>query len=188
MKQFHRVVAPGIEIRQFQPQDAELLFAAVNRQREYLRRWLPWVDETQSAEDIRQFIARAQSQLEADEGPQTGIWVDGVLSGSVGCHPIDWMHRNCSIGYWVDASLQGKGVVTRCCVVMLDYLFDEANLHRVEIRCGTGNTRSCAIPERLGLKREGVAREAEWVNDRWVDLVVWSILEDEWRARRAGRH
>jgi ribosomal-protein-serine acetyltransferase len=70
---------------------------------------------------------------------------------------------------------------------MLDYLFDELGLHRVEIRCGTGNTRSCAIPERLGFTREGVLRQGEWVNDRWVDLVVWGMLEVEWRvAPRPG--
>jgi len=65
---------------------------------------------------------------------------------------------------------------------MLDYLFEELGLHRVEIRCGTGNTRSCAIPERLGFTREGLLREAEWVNDRWLDLLVWGMLEVEWRA------
>jgi ribosomal-protein-serine acetyltransferase len=63
-------------------------------------------------------------------------------------------------------------------------LFDEVELHRVTIQCGTGNHRSCAIPERLGFSREGVLREAEWVNDRWVDLVVWGMLASDWRSRR----
>jgi ribosomal-protein-serine acetyltransferase len=65
---------------------------------------------------------------------------------------------------------------------MLDYLFEELGLHRVEIRCGTGNTRSCAIPERLGFTREGLLREAEWVNDRWLDLAVWGMTAEQWRA------
>ena len=109
---------------------------------------------------------------------------DGVLCGTVGCHPIDWSSRNCSLGYWIDAAHEGRGVITRCCGVMLDHVFDELGLHRAEIRCGTGNQRSCAVPQRLGFTREGVAREAEWVNDRWVDLVVWAILEEEWRRKR----
>jgi len=56
-------------------------------------------------------------------------------------------------------------------------------MHRVEIRCGTGNHRSCAVPERLGFTREGVLREAQWVSGRWVDLVVWGMLEQEWKGR-----
>ena len=61
---------------------------------------------------------------------------------------------------------------------------EELGLHRVEIRCGTGNLRSCAIPRRLGFTSEGVAREAEWVNDSWVDLFVWWMLEADWRRPR----
>ena len=181
-RMFRRTVAPGIEMRQFEPGDAETVFAVVDRNREHLRQWLPWVDGSHSPEDVRQFIVRVQAQFEADQGPNAGIWVDGVFAGNVGCHPIDWANRSCSLGYWIDAAQQGKGAITRCCAAMLDYLFEELGLHRVEIRCGTGNTRSCAIPERLGFTREGLLREAEWVNDRWLDLLVWGMLEVEWRA------
>jgi ribosomal-protein-serine acetyltransferase len=180
---FWRVVAPGIELRQFQIADAEPTFAMVERHREYLRGWLPWVDQTHSAADIREFICRAQEQINANRGPQAAIWVEGEIRGSVGCHPIDWPNWNCSIGYWVDPALQGRGIVTRSAAAMLNHLFDDLQLHRVEIRCGTGNTRSCAIPQRLGFTREGIARGAEWVGGRWVDLVVWSILDAEWRGR-----
>jgi ribosomal-protein-serine acetyltransferase len=181
---FQRAVAPGIEMRQFRREDAEPAFAVVDRHRDYLRRWLPWVDGTRSAEDVLQFIGRTLDEFETNRNPQAGIWVDGVLSGSMGCHPIDWAHRNSSIGYWIRPDLQGRGIVTQCCEVMLDHLFKELGLHRVEIRCGTGNTRSCAVPARLGFTREGVAREAEWVSDRWIDLVIWSMLQEEWEMRR----
>jgi ribosomal-protein-serine acetyltransferase len=178
---FCRTVADGLELRQFTLDDAEAIFAKVNRHRDYLREWLPWVDRTHGPENVRQFIDGAITQFEEGRGPSAGIWRGGEICGSLGCHPIDLEHRNSSIGYWIEPGLQGKGIVTRCCIAMLRHLFDDRGLHRVEIRCGTGNTRSCAIPERLGFRREGVAREAEWVNDRWVDLFVWSTLEDEWR-------
>jgi ribosomal-protein-serine acetyltransferase len=181
---FRRTVAPGIEMKLFEAGEAKLLFTIADRNRARLRRWLPWVDLTKSPEDTRLFILRCLDQYHSNLGPQAGVWVDGVLSGTVGCHPIDWPNRNCSIGYWLDSAHEGKGVITRCCSALLDYLFDELGLHRVEIRCGTGNTRSCAIPERLGFRREGVANGAEWVNDRWVDLVIWGILEEEWRRNR----
>jgi len=182
---FQRAVAPGIEIRHFEAGDAEELFALVERNRAYLREWLPWVDGSRSPEDVRAFIHRALVQTEEGGGPQAAILLEGAIAGSVGCHPIDWANRSCSIGYWLDAGKRGQGVVTRCCEAMLDYLFGELKLHRAEIRCGRGNGRSCAIPERLGFQREGITREAEWVNDRWVDMVVWGMLEREWRAIRS---
>ncbi len=178
---FRRTVAPGLEIRHFEMCDAEPMLAAVERNRPYLREWLPWVDLTRSVEDVRQFISRAVAQTEAGRGPQAIIWSDGRVAGSIGFHAINGPNRSTSLGYWLDASRQGGGIVTRCCAAMLDYSFGDLHLHRVEIRCGTANTRSCAIPQRLGFTREGVAREAEWVNDRWVDLVVWSMLDRDWR-------
>ena len=180
-------VAPGIEIRLFELRDAETVFAVVERNRAYLREWLPWVDITTSAENIRTFIARVREQFESGRGPQAGIWIEGAFAGSVGCHPIDWPNRHCSIGYWIEERYQGKGIMTRCCTSLTDYLFLDLGLHRVTIQCGTGNLRSCAIPERLGFTREGLTREGEWVNDHWVDLVLWGMLEQEWRARPAPK-
>jgi ribosomal-protein-serine acetyltransferase len=181
---FRRTIADGIELKQFELEDADTLFAVVGRNREYLRQWLPWVDQTHSVDDIRQFICGSMAQFEAGLGPNTGIWLDDVFAGSIGCHAIDLANRSCSLGYWIEAGHQGKGTITRCCLKLLDYLFEEVGLHRVEIRCGTGNTRSCAIPRRLGFTQEGVLREAEWVNDHWVDLEVWSMLARDWRENR----
>ena len=178
---FTRRIAPDLEIRLLEPSDAEAVFALAERDRDYLREWLPWVDRTLSAEDVRLFITgTVLPQWDDGRGPQCGIWVDDTLSGSIGCHPIDWQNRSCSLGYWIASGRQGRGIVTRCARAMVDYLFGELDLHRVVIQCGTGNLRSCAIPQRLGFTREGVAREAEWVGARWVDLVVWSILHHEW--------
>ena len=181
---FVRKVAPGIELRLFQLSDAEPVFAVVERNRAYLREWLPWVDFTSSPDDLRRFIRKVQEQFIAGRGPQCGLWVDGNFAGSVGCHPIDWANRNCSVGYWIGQRDRGKGIVTRSCESLLDYLFADLGLHRVMIQCGVQNTRSCAIPERLGFTREGITREGEWVNNRWLDLIGWGMLEQDWRARK----
>lgn len=183
---FRRTVADGLELRQFEWDDAEILFATVERNRAHLRQWLPWVDATRSADDIRLFLSRAVAQFEEGLGPNFGIWLDGALAGAIGCHPIDRPNRSCSLGYWIAMGQQRRGTITRCCLHLLDYLFDEVSLHRVEIRCGTGNLRSCAIPQRLGFRHEGVLRDAEWVNDRWLDLNVWSMLEQDWRNTRGS--
>jgi len=68
---------------------------------------------------------------------------------------------------------------------MLDHAFGELRLNRVEVFCATDNVKSRAIPERLGFKQEDVIRQAEWLTDHYVDHAVYSILAEEWRARRA---
>jgi ribosomal-protein-serine acetyltransferase len=66
---------------------------------------------------------------------------------------------------------------------MLEYLFDAKRLHRAVIQCAVGNLRSGAVPERIGFTKEGVLRHAQLLGNRWLDLAVWSMLEEEWRGR-----
>jgi ribosomal-protein-serine acetyltransferase len=183
----HWEIGDHIEVRPFEEYHAEEIFSAVARNRDHLRRWLPWVDNTHGVEDVQNFLAGAIEAYHQGEEMHAGIFIHGKLAGSVGHHHIDPLHRSVSIGYWLDATVEGKGVMTRCCRALVRYLFEERRMHRVEIRCATGNTRSCAIPERLGFTRECVLREAEWVNDRFLDLVVWSLLEQDYFAAAAAR-
>ena len=54
-------------------------------------------------------------------------------------------------------------------------------MNRVEIHCAAENTRSCAIPKRLGFTQEGILRDAQWLYDRYVDMVVYGLLAREWQ-------
>ena len=99
-----------------------------------------------SADDIRDYIAARLEQFEANQGPNAGIWVDGEFGGAVGCHPIDWANRTCSIGYWIDAAHQGKGLMTRCCAALIDYLFTRWPSIASTIQCGTGNQEAAPFP------------------------------------------
>src|SRR3712207_9579419 len=60
--------------------------------------------------------------------------------------------------------------------------FLELGLNRVGIACAVENEKSCAIPERLGFRNEGVQRQAEWLYDRFVDHVGYAVLASEWRG------
>ncbi len=66
------------------------------------------------------------------------------------------------------------------CRMAIAHLFEELDLHRVEIRCAAGNAKSNAIPRRLGFKLEGTHRDAELVNGRYHDLHVYAMLKSEW--------
>jgi ribosomal-protein-serine acetyltransferase len=53
-------------------------------------------------------------------------------------------------------------------------------MNRIQIRCGVGNTKSSAIPRRLGFTYEGTERCGERHNNSYIDLEVFSILKKEW--------
>ena len=169
-----------LEVVPLEAAHAEAVFAAVERNRAYLRQWLPWLDHVKSVDDERAFIARSTAQAAANNGFHAGIWRDGDVVGTIGFHYVDWANRKTELGYWVDQGEQGKGIITRSCRAAVDFAFAEWKLNRVVIFCATGNTRSRAVPERLGFTLEGVYRQAEWLYDHYVDLAAYAVLAREW--------
>ena len=174
-------------LRQLTVRDAPEIFALVEANRAYLRRWLPWLDMTRSVGDSQRFLQSVAQQCEDNHGVQAAILLDGRIVGVAGYHRIDWQNRHTSIGYWIDEARQGYGLVTASCRVLVDHAFASFNLHRLTITCAPGNTRSVAIPQRLGFTREGRAREVEWLYDHFVDHEVYALLQQEWEAQIIGR-
>lgn len=174
-----------IELRILEEWDAPELFSLIDRNRAYLREWLPWVDYETSVEDSRSFVRRCLQHYLDNEGFTMGIHYQDQLVGVIGYHPVNWPSRKVEIGYWLDANVQGKGIMTRACRAVVRYAFEKLLLNRVTILCATGNLRSRAIPERLGFTQEGTLREAEWLYDHFVDLVVYSMLAREWAGKTA---
>jgi ribosomal-protein-serine acetyltransferase len=172
-----------IELRLLDERDAKEIYRLIDQNRAYLREWLPWLDVTRSVEDEAAFIRSVRAQYTDNRGFGCSIWYRGQVAGTISYHPIDWPNRKVEIGYWLGAQFQGKGLMTRACEKLITIAFDELKLNRVEIRCATGNRRSCAIPERLGFTKEGVIRQSEWLYDHFVDLVLYGLLAGEWKHR-----
>ena len=171
------------QLRVMELHHADEVFAAVDANREHLRRWMPWVDGSRSAEDTRTFIRGALDRFARGEGMSLGLWLGGRVVGSVGVHDVHRDYRRAEVGYWLVESAQGKGLMTTACRALVDHLFRERGLNRVEIRCEPDNHRSRAIPGRLGFVQEGVLRQAAWMYGRPVDHVVYAMLAADWSSR-----
>jgi ribosomal-protein-serine acetyltransferase len=159
---------------------AEALCQLVKVNRLHLRIWLPWVDNMRSVDDFKKYIE--SSKLRFTNHIENGyvIMAGNVMIGRVGLYNIDRGNKTASIGYWLDKEWLGKGIITRCCKAVIDDGFGRLQLNRIEIRAATENVKSQAIPERLGFKKEGIIRQGEFVNNQFVDLYVYSILQSEW--------
>jgi len=179
-EQFKLRVRDNLELELMSDAHARELFELTDRNREYLRQWLPWLDSNKYLQNTIDFIKYSRKQYEENSSLQLCIRYEGELAGVIGFHKVDWLNHSTGIGYWLSSGCQGRGIMTASCGCLLDYAFRNLGMNRIEIRCATGNTRSRAIPERLGFKEEGTVRQAEWLYDHYVDHVVYSMLRDEW--------
>lgn len=173
-----------IELRMLEERHTEEIFALVEANRQHLRQWLPWVDAEESAEEVRDYIRKMRKRFAEFAALLTGIWYQGHLVGAISFVNIDLNSRWAEIGYWIAAPAQGKGIMTRACRALIHYAFEDLRLNRIVIRCAEGNTKSRAIPERLGFTLEGRLRQTIWLYDRFWDALVYGLLADEWKSQK----
>ncbi len=159
----------------------EGLFVAVNQNREHLSEFLPWVHNMQSVDDLRNYIENCELLYRKKQEVSFVIMLEEIPVGRIGLHYINSQNKNASIGYWLTKEAEGNGVVINSCKELVTYGFRELGLHRIEVKAATGNLKSQAIPEKLGFTKEGILRQAEFVNHNFLDIVVYSMLDNEWK-------
>jgi ribosomal-protein-serine acetyltransferase len=176
-------VSDDLELRPLTEADADELHALVDANRRHLAPWMPWAAE-QQLEGTRNFLRTTEEKRGRGEALDCAIVVNGHIAGSVGFAIIEPHTQVGIVGYWLAKEHEGRGLVTRAVSALAEHGFGELGLHRIEIRAATDNTRSRAIPERLGFTQEGVLREAELVGDQRQDLAVYGLLAGDPRVPR----
>ena len=174
--------AQNARLQLLQTHHAEELFELIERNRERLRVWLPWLDNNTSIGDSKEFIALGLEKFRETTGLHAGIWLGEKLAGVISLHFVDQKEGKTEIGYWIGEDAQGKGLITKACVTLIEYAFRALNLELVEIYCEAENQRSWAIPMRLGFSKQG-ARATTWLYDHYITEERYVISNAEWQNR-----
>jgi RimJ/RimL family protein N-acetyltransferase len=85
------------------------------------------------------------------------------------------------VGWAVHPDEWGKGYAGEAARQAMDWAFKHLNVHRIVAFCHAGNSASVRVMEKLGMHQDGRLRETRWLNGRWWDEFVYSILEREWK-------
>jgi RimJ/RimL family protein N-acetyltransferase len=60
--------------------------------------------------------------------------------------------------------------------------FEELGFHKITLRIAVGNHASQRVAEKLGFSQEGVLREELLIRGRWIDHLLYSLLDHEFKA------
>ncbi|MCC6553896.1 MAG: GNAT family N-acetyltransferase [Polyangiaceae bacterium] len=164
--------------------DGPDIWIAVSGSRSSLQRWLPWVQfHTDPAASTRFAEACA---VDWDQGRALRFVIrersHRALAGVVGLEACVHMHRSCELGYWLRREATGRGLMTEAARGALDFAFNQMGAHRVRVAAATDNHPSLSVIGRLGFHFEGIARQAEWCDGRWLDHAVFALLSTDPRV------
>lgn len=88
-------------------------------------------------------------------------------------------YQSCWIGYSLDRKQNGKGYMTKAVKLVVDYGFNELNLHRIEAGVMPHNIRSMKVLEKAGFHKEGIAIENVKINGKWENHQTLAIVNNE---------
>jgi RimJ/RimL family protein N-acetyltransferase len=91
-------------------------------------------------------------------------------------------HRQGNIGFSFDHRIRGQGYASEAMRSLLTFGFGELGLHRITALADIENTRSHAVLQKLGFRREGLLRQNFWMRGEWRDSDLFALLAAEWDA------
>ncbi len=173
------IAAQRIVLRKHQVESATSMFAAIDHDRERLRRFLPFVDMSKAETDTLDYLRMSQEKWESREQFSFSMFLkDGAYIGNIGVHDISWDHRRCEVGYWIIGEHEGKGCVSEALHALEDALF-AIGFNRIEIHCSSSNVRSSNVPRRCGYQLDGTLRQDAIENGEYRDTLVFSKLRSD---------
>jgi RimJ/RimL family protein N-acetyltransferase len=153
-----------------------------------------------STEEVSRFISPPPSTLEGFEryvswthrqradghyvcfaivpvGAEAPIGLIHVRALDLGFATADW-------GFAIGSEFWGAGLFAEAAELVLDFTFDVLGTHRLEARAALCNGRGNGAMRKLGAEREGILRHSFLRNGEYLDQVLWSILQDDWKKQQ----
>lgn len=104
---------------------------------------------------------------------------DSNLIGYLGFWRIDQAHFRAEVGFGIDLSYQGKGLMSEAMKAILNYGFHDIRIHSVLANVDVNNAASINLLKRLGFKKEAHFREDYFFDGKFLDSIHYCLLEKD---------
>ena len=182
---FSLKVDSDIELALAMPFMAKEIFNLAMANKEHLGTWMAWVEDTKEIADTKKFITHALEGFAKGEKLVCTIYYQGKIAGLIDLHSIRKSHKKASIGYWLDSSLQGRGVMSKSLQALCAFAFEKLELNKLIILCDKENIKSQNVAKRVGFQEEGLLKQELKVHNEFRDFYRYALLKEEFEHVRA---
>lgn len=172
----------GITLRPLEVGDAEAWRDVRQRNSDWLKPWDATVPPgvTSPAGSYAQVVRRLRKLARQGQTMPFAIEVDGRFVGQVTVNNIvRGSAQFASLGYWLDRSVAGRGVMPIAVAMVIDHCFTTAHLHRIEVCIRPENTNSMRVVEKLDLHEVGYAPRFLHIDGDWRDHRIFAVTVEE---------
>lgn len=160
------VVEDGISLKQLRLEDSQELFEVIDKNRDYLAKWLPWPQYNKVTSDSEAFISNNLEKRRTGAEYGYGILIEGKI-----CGHTSLMHLNDDktpeIGYWISEDVSGQGITSRVARTLTDFGLGELGLEEIVIRADSNNIGSNRVAEKIGYSLVSQEPEENRIINTW---------------------
>jgi RimJ/RimL family protein N-acetyltransferase len=156
--------------------DEELFLSMTNQSK---RIHEPWTKSPLTHDEFDLFIEKSRQEdhksycVYADEKLFGVFNISGIIRG---------YFQSAYLGFYVFEQYSGKGLMSQGLKLVLNKVFTELALHRIEANIQPNNYPSIRLVQRNGFKKEGFSPKYLKINDQWCDHERWAITIEDWEA------
>jgi ribosomal-protein-alanine N-acetyltransferase len=88
-------------------------------------------------------------------------------------------HKKAEVGFWILPQCWNKGITTEVLRPVIDYCQEKKDIHRLEAFVEEGNVASSRVLEKVGFVYEGMMRECEIKNGKYISVLIYALLTDK---------
>lgn len=137
-------------------------------------------ERTKSIEDAELFLKKIDDSINSNNGIMWGITLKeepGKLIGNIGYWRLIKEHYRAEVGYMLHPSFWNKGIMKEAMLRLIDFAFDEMNLHSIEANINPGNKASAMLLESTDFIKEAHFKEDYFFNGSFHDTIIYSRLK-----------
>ncbi len=176
---FPSLITSQYRLRQIMPQDQQFIFKGLSHP-EVIKYYGVRYSSFEAAKDQMDWYEKLWQD-------KTGIW--WIITdknehplGACGFNYYNASHEKIELGFWLLPEDQGKGIMKEVLPAIIDYIFANWKVHRIEALVEHENTASCGLLEKIGFTKEGMMRECEIKDGKRVSLIMYSLLKHDWKG------
>lgn len=181
---------PRLSLRLPQMHDYTQWYALRRASQDFLRPFEPrWTELDLQRRVFAMRVRRARE--EAEEGTDYTFFLFSGENGVetlVGGITLSNIRRRAaqfvSLGYWMGQNYAGKGMMTEGVAIVVPFVFETLDLHRIHAAFLPTNTASRRVLEKNGFVEEGFAKSYLQINGRWEDHVLMGLNRERWESGR----
>lgn len=173
---FPKIQTSRLKLRQITTDDLDNIFRGLSHPQVIKYYGINYATREETREQIQWYYNLEKSG--------TGIWwaiiltETGVFCGAIGFNNLEKEHKKAELGFWLLPDFWGKGYIREALKPVLDYAFQKLELHRIEAYVETENKSSQKTLQKMDFQQEGVLRDMEIKNGRFISVVVYARLNE----------